>query len=117
MSGWSSATARYWAQQFALGYGVIALGAFLTLTVLSYLAVGFLVVAVFWALLGLLFGVERTVTVWEGGWGARLLAISLVPELCYSIVLQVVYLKSLVDIALGRSKHWNPATVAPVGQQ
>lgn len=114
MYGWSSATARYWAQQFALGYGVIALGSLLALTVLSYLAVGFLVIAVFWALLGILFAVERTATVWGAGWRARLLAVTLLPELGYSIVLQLVYLKSLADIALGRSKHWNPATVTRV---
>jgi cellulose synthase/poly-beta-1,6-N-acetylglucosamine synthase-like glycosyltransferase len=113
MYGWSSATARYWAQQFGLGYGVIALAAFLAVTVLSYIAVGFLVVAAFWFVLGLLFAVERTATVWEGGWRARLLAVALLPELGYAIVLQLVYVKSLIDIALGRSKHWNPAAVAP----
>jgi cellulose synthase/poly-beta-1,6-N-acetylglucosamine synthase-like glycosyltransferase len=111
MYGWSSATARYWAQQFALGYGVIALMAFLTLTVLSYIAVGVLVVVVFWVLLGVLFAIERTVTVWRGGWPARLLAAPLVIELCYAIVLQLVYVKSLIDIAFGRSKHWNPAKI------
>jgi cellulose synthase/poly-beta-1,6-N-acetylglucosamine synthase-like glycosyltransferase len=113
MYGWSSASARYWAQQFALGYGVIALMSFLILTVVSYLAVGILVVVVFWALLGILFAVERTATVWDGGWPARLVAAPLVIELGYSIFLQLVYVKSLVDIALGRSKHWNAATVAP----
>jgi len=114
MYGWSSATARYWAQQFGLGYGLVALGSFLAFTVLSYIAAGFLVVVVFWALLGVLFAVERTATVWEGGWRARLLAVTLLPELGYAIVLQLVYVKSLVDIALGRSKQWNPATVTRV---
>jgi hypothetical protein len=113
MYGWSSATARYWAQQFGLGYGVIALMSFLTLTVLSYLAFGMLVVVVFWALLGILFAVERTATVWHGGWQARLVAAPLIIELGYSVFLQLVYVKSLVDIALGRSKRWNAATVAP----
>jgi hypothetical protein len=65
-------------------------------------------------LLGVLFAVERTATVWEGGWRARLLAVTLLPELGYAIVLQLVYVKSLVDIALGRSKQWNPATVTRV---
>jgi cellulose synthase/poly-beta-1,6-N-acetylglucosamine synthase-like glycosyltransferase len=114
MYGWSSATARYWAQQFGLGYGLVALGSFLAFTVLSYIAAGFLVVVVFWVLLGVLFAVERTATVWEGGWRARLLAVTLLPELGYAIVLQLVYVKSLVDIALGRSKQWNPATVTRV---
>jgi cellulose synthase/poly-beta-1,6-N-acetylglucosamine synthase-like glycosyltransferase len=115
MYGWSSATARYWSQQFALGYGVIALGSFLALTVWSFFEVGVVVIAIFWALIGILFAVERTTTVWQAGWRSRLLAVTLLPELGYSIVLQLVYVKSLVDIALGRSKHWNPATVTRVG--
>jgi cellulose synthase/poly-beta-1,6-N-acetylglucosamine synthase-like glycosyltransferase len=114
MYGWSSATARYWAQQFALGYGVLALMSLAVLTILSYFALGALVIVVFWALLGVLFAVERTATVWEGGWRARLLAAPLLIELGYAVVLQLVYVKSLVDIAFGRSKRWNAATVAAV---
>jgi biofilm PGA synthesis N-glycosyltransferase PgaC len=53
MYGLSSATARYWAQQFAL-----------------------------------------------------------LIELGYATLLQAVDVKSLIDIALGRSKHWNAATVS-----
>jgi cellulose synthase/poly-beta-1,6-N-acetylglucosamine synthase-like glycosyltransferase len=111
MYGISSATARYWLQQFGLGYGVLALMAYLTLTILGYVAFGMLTVVVFWALLGGLFAVERTVTVWDGGWRARLLALPLVIELFYAVFLQAVYVKSLVDIATGRSKHWKAATV------
>lgn len=111
MYGVSSATARYWTQQFALGYGVLALASYLTLGVLSYVAFGMFIVVVFWVLLGALFAVERTVTVWPGGWAARLLAAPLVIELVYAIFLQLVYVKSLVDIALGRSKGWNAAIV------
>ena len=78
---------------------------------LSYLAFGVFTVVIFWALIGALFAVERTVTVWPGGWRARLLAAPLLIELVYATVLQLVYVKSLIDIALGRSKHWNAATV------
>jgi biofilm PGA synthesis N-glycosyltransferase PgaC len=79
--------------------------------VLSYLAFGVFTVALFWVLVGAIFAVERTVTVWPGGWRARLLAAPLLIELVYAIFLQWVYVKSLLDIALGRSKHWNAATV------
>jgi len=111
MYGMSSATARYWTQQFALGYGVLALASYLTVTVLAYIAFGVFTVVVFWVLVGVLFAVERTVTVWPGGWRARLLAAPLLIELGYAIFLQAVYVKSLLDIAFGRSKHWNAATV------
>ena len=111
MYGMSSATARYWTQQVALGYGVLALAAYLAITVLAYIAFGVFTVVVFWALIGALFTVERTVTVWPGGWRARLLAAPLLIELVYATFLQFVYVKSLIDIALGRSKQWNAATV------
>ena len=42
---------------------------------------------------------------------ARLIAAPLLIELGYAIFLQAVYVKSLVDIAIGRSKHWNAAIV------
>ena len=77
----------------------------------SYIAFGMFTVVVFWVLLGALFAVERTVTVWPGGWRARLLAAPLLIELGYAVFLQLVYVKSLLDIALGRSKHWNAAVV------
>ena len=111
MYGMSSATARYWTQQLALGYGVLALAAYLAITVLAYFSFGVLTVVVFWAIIGALFTVERTVTVWPGGWRARLLAAPLLIELVYATFLQFVYVKSLIDIALGRSKQWNAATV------
>jgi hypothetical protein len=47
------------------------------------------------------------VTVWSAGWRGRLLALPLVIELVYAQFLMVVYVKSLVDIALGRSSGWN----------
>jgi len=111
MYGFSSATGRYWSQQLALGYGVIAVICYLAVTVLSYFAFGMFTVVIFWAVLGALFTVERVITVWPGGWRARLLAAPLLIELAYALYLQLVYVKSLVDIVLGRSKHWNAAVV------
>ena len=113
MYGMSSATARYWLQQLALGYGVISLVSYLVVSVLAYFAFGLLTIVVFWAILGALFAVERIITVWPGGWRARLLAAPLLIELVYASLLQLVYVKSLIDIAFGRSKNWNAATVGP----
>jgi cellulose synthase/poly-beta-1,6-N-acetylglucosamine synthase-like glycosyltransferase len=115
MYGVSSATARYWMQQIGIGYGVLALNAYFLLMVVSVLALHYVPVVVFWLLVGLLFAVERVVTVWDGGWRARLLAAPLVIELGYDWVLQLVYVKSLVDIALGRSKQWSHVRVETEG--
>ena len=51
--------------------------------------------------------VERVVTVWPIGWRGRALAFPLVIELAYDLVLQAVYVKSLFDIATGRTAGWN----------
>ncbi len=107
MYGFSSATARYWMQQFGIGYGVLALNAYFLLMIVSILALKLVPVIVFWVLVGALFAVERVVTVWDGGWRARLLALPLVIEVAYDWVLQAVYVKSLADIALGRQRQWN----------
>jgi cellulose synthase/poly-beta-1,6-N-acetylglucosamine synthase-like glycosyltransferase len=111
MYGVSSATAKYWLQQFGLGYGVLALAAAVLLSVLSHFAIGVVGVVFFWMAVGLLFAVERIVTVWEGGWRARLVAAVLPIELFYAVFLQAVYVNSLFDIATGRSKSWNAAKV------
>jgi len=111
MYGISSATARYWLQQLGIGYGVVAVTAALALSALSYFTAGIFTIVIFWVVVGLLFAVERTVTVWEGGWRARLIAAPLLIELPYAIFLQAVYVKSMVDIATGRSKSWNAAKV------
>ncbi len=46
------------------------------------------------------------VTVWKGGWRARLLAATLFPELGYAMFLNVVYVKGVLDISLGHQARW-----------
>jgi len=105
--GVTRATARYWGQQLGIGYGTIALNAyFLLMTVTLLSADGFEIIW-FWAILGMVFVVERVVTVWPAGWRARLIALPLLIELAYDLFLQAVYVKSLIDIASGRSAGWN----------
>jgi cellulose synthase/poly-beta-1,6-N-acetylglucosamine synthase-like glycosyltransferase len=105
--GLTRATLRYWLQQIAIGYGTIALNAYLLLLVITLLAADGLRFAWFWVGLGSIFMIERLVTVWAAGWKARLLAAPLVIELAYDVVLQAIYVKSLVDIASGRKAGWN----------
>ena len=58
-------------------------------------------------MVGLIFVVERVVTVWAVGWRGRLLAAPIVIELAYVLVLQVVFVTSLLQIATGRRAGWN----------
>ncbi|WP_445155320.1 glycosyltransferase family 2 protein [Arthrobacter sp. Hor0625] len=105
-------TMRYWAQQFGIGYGVIALGSYLLLIFLMVFALDTWIWFPFWLGLGALFMVERVATVWQGGWRARLLAVTLFPELFFDMFLNVVYLKGVADISLGRTASWKHLTPA-----
>jgi biofilm PGA synthesis N-glycosyltransferase PgaC len=105
--GLTRATLRYWLQQTAIGYGTIALNAYLLLMLITLLAADSFEIVWFWAFIGLIFVVERVVTVWAAGWRGRAIALPLVIEIGYDLVLQAVYLKSLFDIATGRAAGWN----------
>jgi cellulose synthase/poly-beta-1,6-N-acetylglucosamine synthase-like glycosyltransferase len=118
--GLTRATLRYWLQQIAIGYGTLALNSYLLLLLITLLAADGLRFAWFWVAIGSIFVVERVVTVWSAGWKARLLALPLVIEIGYDLMLQAVYVKSLFDIASGRKAGWNyvprrafPAKAAP----
>lgn len=88
--GVSPSTFRYWAQQLGLGYSVIALSAFLLLVLVTLLAIDSWVWFPFWL----------------GGLRARLLALTLFPELIFDVVLDLVYVKGIIDITLGRQAQW-----------
>lgn len=105
--GMRAATFRYWAQQLGIGYGVIALSAYLLLMFLMMTSYDQWVWFPFWVGTGLVFTVERIVTVWRGGWKARLLAATLFPELCYALFLDIVYLKGILDMSFGRQATWH----------
>ena len=105
--GLTRATLRYWFQQTAIGYGTLALNSYLLLLLVTLLAADGFRFAWFWVGIGTVFVVERVVTVWAAGWKARLLALPLVIELAYDILLQAIYVKSLIDIASGRKAGWN----------
>ncbi|MEO3932007.1 glycosyltransferase family 2 protein [Micrococcaceae bacterium Sec7.4] len=108
-------TLRYWAQQLGIGYGVIALGCYLALLLLMVLSLDDWIWFPFWVGMGIVFVVERVATVWHGGWRARLLALLLLPELFFDMFLNVIYVKGIVDISLGRTAHWKHVPHAASG--
>lgn len=110
-------TFRYWMQQLGIGYGVIALSAYLALILLMVLAMNVWVWFPFWLGIGLVFTLERVVTVWRGGWNARLLGLSLFPELLYAMFLNVVFLKSIWDLSLARQATWKHVVQTDTGAQ
>ncbi len=96
---------RYWAQQLGIGYSVIALSSFWLLIIVTALATNHWVWFPFWLAVGCLFIVDRVVSVWNGGWRARVLAMLLVPELLYDMYLDVVYLKGIFDITFAAQRQ------------
>ena len=104
--GVSPPTFRYWAQQFGLRCSVIALSAFLLLVLVTFLAIDSWVWFPFWLGLGLVFIAERVVSVRAGGPRARLLALTLFPELFFDVFLDLVYVKGIIDITLGKQAQW-----------
>jgi poly-beta-1,6-N-acetyl-D-glucosamine synthase len=99
-------TIRYWAQQLGIGYGVFALWSYFILLGITLLATDRWVWFTFWLGLGGLFMAERLVTVWRGGWKARLVALTIFPELFFDAYLQLVYVKGVLDISLNKQAGW-----------
>jgi len=114
--GLTRATIRYWWQQIGIGYGTIALNSYLLLMLITLLAADGFDIGWIWLVIGMIFVLERVVTVWRAGWRARLIAFPLVIEVAYDIVQQAVYVKSLIDIASGRSAGWNYVPRAAIGE-
>ncbi|WP_137844949.1 glycosyltransferase family 2 protein [Microbacterium sp. 2FI] len=112
--GFRPSVTRYWAQQLGIGYGVVAITAYLLLLVLMVLAADNWIWIPFWVVVGLIFVLERVVTVWRGGWRARLLAVALFPELAYAIFLNLVYVRGVFDITVGRKAQWGSVAHEPV---
>src|SRR3954452_4547538 len=105
--GLTRATLRYWLQQIGIGYGTLALNAYLLLMLITLLAAGSFEFVWFWFVIGLIFVAERVVTVWAVGRRGRWIAAPLLIEIGYDLVIQAVYIKSLLDIATGRTAGWN----------
>ncbi|WGL53017.1 glycosyltransferase family 2 protein [Nocardioides sp. BP30] len=110
-------TMRYWSQQLGIGYGVFALTSYFLLLALMILCSDGWIWFPFWIGLGLVFMVERVVTAWRGGWPARLLAATVFPELFFDLFLDIVFVKGVVDISLGRDAAWKHIEHARLGDR
>ena len=112
--GLTRGTLRYWGQQIGIGYGTVALNAFLVLIAITVLAVDDWIWFPFWLLIGSVFLVERIATAWSAGWRGRLLAAALLPELAYDVFQQFVFVTCLINILLNRRAGWGHVSHAPI---
>lgn len=105
--GLTPTTARYWVQQVGLAYATVAVNLYLLAVLVQWLATGRLLFGLgFWTAVGVLFVVERLVTVWRVGVRGRLLALPLVVELAYAELILAVFVRSIADILAGRRAQW-----------
>ena len=104
--GINTTTTRYWSQQLGIAYSVFALWSFFLLIFLQIVATDVWIWYPYWLTMGALFIIERVWSVWAGGWKARLLAFTLIPELLYDSYLDLIFLKGVLDIALKRNAQW-----------
>ncbi|GAB3712137.1 glycosyltransferase family 2 protein [Mariniluteicoccus flavus] len=99
-------TTRYWFQQLALGYGSVALFSYFFLMAILVLALNQWVWFPFWVGVGLLFALERVVTVRRGSFAGKVLAALVLPELVDATFLNVVFLKGVLDILRSKQAEW-----------
>ena len=112
--GLTRGSLRYWGQQVGIGYGAVALNAYLLLMAVTVLALDRWIWFPFWILIGAVFWVERLVTAWPAGWRGRLVAAALFIEIAYDVFLQVVFVSCLLNIAFNRTAAWGDVVHAPV---
>lgn len=96
----------YWKQQIGLGLSMIFTAVMVTMLILTaYL--GVLEINRLWITMLLIFGLERTATVWQLGWKARLIAIFIIPEQVYSLLLTIIFSISLFNFCTGKKGSWH----------
>ena len=106
--GCTRITFRYWLQQVGMAVGVLAMQLYL-FVLITTMAFGHMQVRPFWVGVGVVFLLERLVTVWSAGRRGRLLALTTVIELAYDLFLQAVFVRSLIDIVLRHEAEWGTA--------
>lgn len=110
--GWTPVTRRYVRQQVMLAVGLVAMALYLTVMVADAV-LGQLGFHPFWAAVGALFALERVVTAWHAGPRGRLLAVLLVPELVYDVLLQVAFVRALAASLQRSTVEWRHDTAPP----
>ncbi|WP_368833790.1 glycosyltransferase family 2 protein [Kocuria arenosa] len=104
--GLTSVSMPYWRQQMMLSISVALMTLFLVLTALS-VALGWFVLNPFWMAIGVVFAVERVVTIWSAGWRARLTAALVLPELVFALILQSAFVAAFHQHLTRQTGSWH----------
>lgn len=103
---WDKMMLPYVFQQLML---LISVFAFLGLIVFTtYLMLeNLMIFSLLWFVIGVIFATERVVTIWDQDFQAKFFALMMLPELMYSLFLQLAYLGALLQLLQGSTGTWN----------
>ncbi len=104
--GWTRVTARYFVQQFLMGFGALSFLVYLTFMVTAVTAYGVPGLSPFWTAIGLVFMAEKTVSVRRAGPRALLVAALMIPEMLYDLFQHAVYFSSLWGLLRRSEEKW-----------
>ncbi|MFF4015460.1 glycosyltransferase [Streptomyces sp. NPDC001843] len=104
--GWTRVTARYFLQQFLMGFGALSFLVYLTFVTTYTALYGWPGLSPFWTAIGLVFMVEKTVSVRRAGPLAVLVAVLMIPEMLYDLFQHAVYFSSLWGLLRRSEQKW-----------
>ncbi len=96
----------YWKQQIGLFLSLILLIIIVT-TIIINLFMHSLIITKLWLVLLAILAFERTATVWSLGWKARIIALTIIPEQVYSILLIFIYGLSVINYLTNKKGEWH----------
>ena len=103
--GLTRVTLPYWRQQIGQGAVIVLFSLFLIVSAVSMATVDPRITP--FTMVGGIFFLERCVTVWRReGWGGRMLAAAMLPELLFDMVIMSVFIWSFVKIAARQERNW-----------
>lgn len=104
--GWTRVTARYFLQQFMMGFGALSFLVYLAFIALTLSTYGWPGLSLFWTSIGLIFVVEKVVSVRRAGPRAVAVALLMVPEMLYDLFQHAVYFASLWGLLRRSEEKW-----------
>jgi cellulose synthase/poly-beta-1,6-N-acetylglucosamine synthase-like glycosyltransferase len=96
----------YWKQQIGLFLSLILL-IMIVATIIINLFMNSLIITKLWLALLTILAIERTATIWPLGWKARIIALTVIPEQIYSILLISIYGLSIVNYLINKKGKWH----------
>lgn len=104
--GFTRVTARYFLQQFMLGFGAVSFLIYLAFMSLTLTLYGWTGLSLFWTAIGLIFVIEKVVSVRRAGPRAVFTALLMVPEMFYDLFQHAVYFASLWGLVRRSEEKW-----------